>query len=164
MPIYRYVCGKPKTERCTLSNLPKGYFDGEGKTEHEIDIFKSRLTEWTEDGLIDPEKSVIVQLVFHMMDETKEVKCPACGVDSKRIIGQSTFFFPGDCFLNKADCRRHIAIDKLENDDPYGHIRPEGDKEALIKKFKRGDKAEAKHFFPGGSGGLKASSRHEPGS
>lgn len=162
MPIYRYVCGKPKDERCTLSNLPEGYFDGDGEIDHRIDFEDDRLIEWTEDGLIDTEKSVIVQLVYHGMTETKEVKCPACGTDAKRIIGRSTFFFPGNCFLNKADCRRQMNLHKLMNDDPYGHMRPEGDKEALIKKIKLGDKAPPKNFYPGGKGGLKAPSPHRP--
>lgn len=163
MPIYRYVCGKSKTERCTLSDLPEDYFEGEGQLKHAIDFEDDRLIEWTEDGLIDAEKSVIVQLVNHGMNEEQDIKCPACGIDSTRIIGRTTFYFPGNCFLNKVDCKRQMALHKLENNDPYAHIRPEGDKEELIKKIKRGGKEPAKNFYPGGKGGLKAPSPHRPG-
>jgi predicted nucleic acid-binding Zn ribbon protein len=160
MPIYRYVCGKSREERCTLADLPEGYLEGDIK--HSIDI-DERLTEWNEDGTIDVEKSTIVQLVYHGMTEDKEVNCPSCGIKSVRIIGKVTSYFPGNCFLNKADCKRQMALHKLENDDPYGHMRPEGDKEALVKKLKRGSKAAAKNFYPGGKGGLKSPSQHQPG-
>lgn len=164
MPIYRYVCGKSKPNRCKLSDLPENFFDDDEDLEYAIDFEDDRLIEWTEDGLIDLEKSVIVQLVLHGMDEKREVKCPACGDSAVKIIGRSTFYFPGNCFLNKKDCKRQMMLHKLKTNDPYGHFRPEGDKEELIKKLKRGDKAPAKNFYPGGKGGLKPSSPHQPGS
>jgi len=163
MPTYRYVCGKtPKKDRCKLSDLPEGFFDTDNK--FEIALENNRLTVWSEDGTINSEESIIVQLVSHMMAETPEIKCPACDMKAVKIIGQVQSYFPGNCYLNKVDCKKHIMIDKLNNDDPYGHIRPEGDKEELIKKIKRGSKEPSKNFFPGGKGGLKASVPFRPGS
>lgn len=164
MPIYRYVCAKDKSERCKLSDLPEDFFEGDGELAHRIDFEDDRLIEWTEDGTIDLERSTIAQLVLHGMDEKPEVKCPACGGEAKRIIGRTTFFFPGNCFLNKTDCKRQMMLHKLRTNDPYAHMRPEGDKEELIKKIKRGDKEPSKNFYPGGKGGLKAPSPHRPGS
>ena len=161
MPIYRYVCSKE--ERCTLANLSEEFFEEDADTGFTIDLEDTRFTELTEDGKIDVEKSVIVQLVSHTMAAKPEVKCPACGADAKRVIGRALFYFPGNCFLNKADCKRQMALHKLKNDDPYGHMRPEGDKEFLIKKLERGNKAPAKNFYPGGKGGLSAPKQHRPG-
>ena len=160
MPIYRYVCAKK--ERCKLSDLPEDFFEGEGELEYRID-FDERLTKWNEDGLIVPEESTIVQLAHHSMDATPEIKCPGCNGETSRIIGKTQFYFPGNCFLNKEDCRKQMMLHKLKNDDPYGHMRPEGDKEELIKKIKRGSKDPSKNFYPGGSGGLKAPFPHRPG-
>ena len=162
MPIYRYVCGKPRKKRCTLNDLPEDYFNGDIK--YSIDFDDDRLISWTEDGQKDGEKSFVVQLVQHGMFEDKDVQCPVCNIKAIKTIGKVISYFPGNCYLNKVDCQKKIMLDKLENDDPYGHMRPEGDKEDLIKRINRGRKDPSKNFFPGGTGGLKASSPHKPGS
>jgi predicted nucleic acid-binding Zn ribbon protein len=162
MPVYKYVCGKSREERCKLKDLPEEFFD-ECKLEgYNVEI-ETRLTELTEDDQIDVVKTPIVWSVFHMMSDVYEGVCPACGGAPKRTIGDMTFFFPGNCFLNKVDCKRQMALHKLENDDPYGHMRPEGDKEALVAKLKRGGKEAPKNFYPGGKGGLSAPKQHQPG-
>ena len=161
MPIYRYVCAKE--ERCKIADLPEEFFEEDADTGFCIDLEDSRFTEVTEDGQIDVAKSVVVQLVNHTMAAKPEVLCPACKGTAKRVIGRAQFYFPGNCFLNKTDCKRQMALHKLKYDDPYGHMRPEGDKEFLMKKIQRGDKAPTKNFYPGGKGGLSAPKQHRPG-
>lgn len=160
MPIYRYVCAKK--ERCKLSALPKDFWDDESNILH-VDLSDDRYVIIDENGHIDPDKSTIVQLVYHKMSENPNIKCLGCNGDTKRILGKMNFYFPGNCYLNKDDCKRQMLMHRLKENDPYAHIRPEGDKEALLDKLKRGNKAPPLHFYPGGKSGLKPSSPHRPG-
>ena len=151
MPLYNYACGKPREERCKIVNLPKEFFDGE-----DIGVsvnLRSRLTVYSDDS-IDAEKSPIVWFMRHGMFENADVKCPVCEGKAIKIISDVISYFPGNYFLDIAGCKRQMNLHKLKTNDPYGYMRPEGEKDYLIKKLERGDKTEPKYFYPGGSGGL----------
>ena len=160
MPIYRYACGKAREERCKLANLPREFFDGED-IGIAVDL-EFRLTEYDEDGKIDVFTTPVVWYETHGMFEEVDIKCPVCKEKATKLIGNVIHYFPGNCYLNKEECRRQMNIHKLTHDDPYGYMRPEGDKEQLLKKLKRGNKAPPKSFYLGGSGGLKESAPHRP--
>ena len=160
MTTYRYACGKPQEERCKLASLPRKFFEGKD-IGLEIDL-EFRLMKYDEDGKIDVFTSPIVWYETHGMFEKVDIRCPVCKEKASKLIGNVTHYFPGNCYLNKADCKRQMNIHKLLNDDPYAHMRPEGDKEALLKKLRRGNKAAPQNFFVGGTGGLKESAPHRP--
>lgn len=156
MAIYHYVCDKEPETRCKLSNLPEEFFDGK-----DIGIsvnLEHRLIQYTPDDQIDADNSPIVLVVSHGMFEEVSIKCPGCEGNARKIIGDVASYVRGNCYLNKEDCTRQMNIHKLQTDDPYGYMRPAGEKDELIKKLRRGKKAPPKNFYPGGTGGLRPSS------
>ena len=64
------------------------------------------------------------------------IECPECSKsDVGRLIvriGQG--WIKGNGFLDVEGRRRDMHLYKLQNDDPYAHMRPPGDKEVIEQK------------------------------
>jgi hypothetical protein len=144
---YRYTCSSEK--RCKIADLPDEFFEGDTK-DLETD-FGSRLSTIAEDGTIDAEKSPLVWVVVHGMQESPEVLCPVCSSKARKVIQSVHSYFRGNCYLDIAGCKREMNIHKLKNDDPYGHMRQPGEKDDLINKLKRGNKPKPKSFIMPGT-------------
>ena len=139
---YVYSCGKK--ERCKIVNLPPEFF--EGKLEDLYVDLESRLNVLTEDGNIDIEKTPLTWFVSHLMRESPTVRCPVCNNKAKKVIQRVQSYLRGNCYLDIAGCKKDMNIFKLQNDDPYGHMRQPGEKEDLITKLKRGKKAKTQTY------------------
>jgi hypothetical protein len=142
---YIYTCDEEK--RCMISDLPKEYFKGE--MDIQID-FDSKFNVKTEDGKIDAEASPLTWVVSHGIQEDPEISCLNCSGKTRKVIRSVNSYFKGNCYLDIASCKREMNIHKLQNDDPYGHMRQPGEKDDLISKLKRGNKAKPQYFrMPG---------------
>ena len=80
--------------------------------------------------------------VFHMMAEEPELECPECSdSDVVKLISRvSTPYVKGDGWLDVQGRRRDMHLHKLQTDDPYASIRPEGDKEVVETKLRNAGK------------------------
>jgi hypothetical protein len=143
---YYYKCDKRRAECCKISDLPDRFFKT-GLFEQAEIVVENRLTELTEDGLIDGDNSPLVWAVEHKMVEKPEVKCPICENGAVVIINKApNWYWRGDCYANKADCQKQMNIHKLKTNDPYGYMRQPGEVDDMINKIKRGNKSKPKHF------------------
>ena len=95
--------------------------------------------------------------VQHMMAEKPRLTCPECKSRgaSKMMPRIVATYVKGDGFLDVKGRRRDMNLHKLMTDDPYDHIRPEGDKEVVAQKLrnsgkfgfdKHGNKIESKFY------------------
>jgi hypothetical protein len=134
MPLYNYIC-----DDC-------------------VAISEKKLNRET----TDEEKEAFVFEVFHTIkgsakEIAKVTKCPLCsGHNTKRtLIGSNQSFriLGGDWHefkkKNAAALQRDMALHQLQNNDPYGYMRPAGDKADLIDKLRAGSKKKTKkkHFL-----------------
>jgi hypothetical protein len=143
---YYYKCGEKRNEGCRISNLPDEFFKT-GLFEPVEVVIENRLTELTEDGLIDGDSSPLVWAVEHGMAEKPEVKCPLCEGNAAVVINQApNWYWRGDCYANKEDCQKQMNIHKLKTNDPYGYMRQPGEVDDMISNIKRGNKPKPKIF------------------
>jgi predicted nucleic acid-binding Zn ribbon protein len=149
MPVYHYTCDKKEEERCKISNLPEEFFEGK-----DIGIavnLESRLNVIDNDGNIDADISPLVWFVNHGMLEEPDIRCPVCEGKTRKVMCAVPSYVRGNCYLDVEGCRRDMNIYKLQNDDPYAYMRQPGEKDEMIAKLKRGNKAKPKYFTTGGS-------------
>lgn len=154
MPLYHYTCDKDDNQRCKLNDLPEEFFQGEdiGVTVN----LESRLVTYTDEGHIDGEASPLVWLVKHGMFDEVDIKCPVCEGTTRKVMCAVPSYVRGNCYLDVEGCRRDMNLYKLQNNDPYDYMRQPGEKEELIAKIKRGNKAKPQYYHMGG--GSKKSS------
>ena len=146
---YYYKCSKKRNECCKISDLPETFFKTGGKFKQADIVLENRLTELTDDGLIDGDNSPLVWMIEHNMSDKPEVKCPICNEKAAVIINKSpNWHWRGDCYANKADCQKQMNIHKLQTNDPYGYMRQPGEVDDMIHSIKRGNKAKPKYFTP----------------
>lgn len=139
MPRYNYMCEKVDLEQVQQEDFeaPEGYVLVNIGSETEP------VPAW-------------VWEERHGMTEDPEIVCKVCGERASRtMFGTSTtFYFPGNCYLDKSGCQRDMNLYKLQNHDPYGYMRQPGEKEELESKLKNAGKfgydksgnRKAKHF------------------
>lgn len=139
---YHYCC--KKKDRCKISELPEELLREESEFELAI---RSRSIIIQEDGYISPD-SPIVWIVCHGIGEQPEVKCPSCDGESRKVIQKTESYLRGNCYLDIKGCKRDMNLYKLQHDDPYGYLRPPGDKDELIKKIQRFGKPKPKIYGP----------------
>jgi hypothetical protein len=68
------------------------------------------------------------------------IRCPICDSVSVHTMAGTRIgaaYTRGNGFLDKAGVRREMNLHTLKANDPYAHIRPEGDKEEMIKKIEK---------------------------
>ena len=77
-----------------------------------------------------------------MMAEKPELECPECSdSDVVKLISRvSAGYIKGNGFLDIEGRHRDMHLYKLQTDDPYAHIRPEGDKEVTENKLRNAGK------------------------
>ena len=102
-------------------------------------------------AIIDPKaehflEEPLVWEVVHGMSEKPDVKCPVCGSKaSKSMMGhKGNFHFKGDFLKNTQECKHLANIHKLENDDPYAHMREPGEADDKVTQIKKQMKREYK--------------------
>lgn len=80
--------------------------------------------------------------VHHGMSEEPKLECPECSKsDIVKLVSRIAFtYVKGNGFLDVEGRRRDMHLYKLQNDDPYGHMRPPGDKEVIEQKLKNAGK------------------------
>ena len=80
--------------------------------------------------------------VIHGMKEDPRVPCTVakCTGTCFRVIQPVRALVRGNCYLNKADCKRQAALSNLKEHDPYSKFRQPGEKEELISNLKHGNK------------------------
>ena len=79
--------------------------------------------------------------VFHTMSEEPELECPECSdSDVVKLISRVSARVKGYGWLDVEGRQRDMHLHKLQNDDPYAHIRPEGDKEVTANKLRNAGK------------------------
>ena len=94
----------------------------------------------TLDITVDPE-GVLLWTERHEMSVTPDIKCPICdkgGAVQSLYEGGTDFYFKGNCYLNRADAKRHMDLRLLESgNDPYKHMRQSGEVDDKIQKLKK---------------------------
>jgi predicted nucleic acid-binding Zn ribbon protein len=87
----------------------------------------------------------------HGMTEDPKIKCPLCGKKAaKTMEGMSApvFYFPGNCYLNKEECRKQMDLHALESgNDPFAAHRQPGEVDHIKDKLRRNKKPK-KYFGP----------------
>lgn len=139
MPLYYYTCDKNEDERCKLAGLPEEFF--EGKDIGVAVVLETPYVTCDADGQIDS-NSPLVWVENHGMFDNKEIVCPVCKGQTRKMMGAVQSYIKGNCYLDVEGCRRDMNIYKLQKDDPYGHMRQPGEKDDLISRIKRGNKAK----------------------
>jgi hypothetical protein len=62
-------------------------------------------------------------------------------------IGAPVWYIKGNCYLNRADCRRQMDLHKLETgQDPYAHMRVPGEVDDIKSRLKNPKKSKPKYF------------------
>lgn len=134
--FYPYQCNKKKP--CSVTDLKPENAHPTLRPEEEICIESH------------PE-GMLVWLEAHGMNDTPDIKCPACGgkaVRSTHGINAPTGHVRGNCYLNKADQRRQMDLRTLEaGQDPYAHMRESGEVDHLKKQL-QGKVKKRQHFGP----------------
>ncbi len=112
--------------------------------------------------LTEEEQSSIIFEVSHGMFPTEKellvvAQCPFCDGHNTIITlldtNQSMRVRGGDWHefrkKNAKALQRDMALHQLQNNDPYGHMRPAGDKEELTDRLRSGGKKQTdkKHFL-----------------
>lgn len=75
------------------------------------------------------------------------ISCPICNkVSFHTMAGTQVYgYTKGEGFLDKAGVRREMNLHTLKTNDPYAYLRPEGDKEEMIKKIEKNGRREMKY-------------------
>lgn len=86
------------------------------------------------------DKEWIIFEVEHGMSEEPEILCPKCKHKcEKAFLEQSNISWTrGYGWLDKRGRKRDMNLHKLENNDPYGHMRESGEAEDLAKRLRNG--------------------------
>ena len=116
MPFYNYVC----KELCKAEDL----------SEEKLKALD-----------VEPHpEGVLIWMERHEMSATPDVRCPICSTEAiQTLYGNSTdFYFKGNCYLNRADAKRHMDLRLLESgNDPYKHMRQPGEVDDKIQTLKK---------------------------
>jgi hypothetical protein len=135
--FYPYQCSNEKP--CNVKNLPKDAHPTM-RPEEEVCIEKHPT-------------GMLVWLENHGMNETPEIKCPACGgkaVRSTHGITPPVGHVRGQCYLNRGDQRRQMDLRTLEaGQDPYAHMRQPGELDDLKSRL-QGKQKQRQYFGPSG--------------
>jgi putative FmdB family regulatory protein len=76
----------------------------------------------------------------HGMTDNPNIKCDSCGEKCFKVIQPVQGFVRGNCYNNKADCKKAATLSTLQEADPYARHRVPGETEDLINKIKNKDK------------------------
>ena len=98
----------------------------------------------------DVDKCRLIWVVKHGMFEKPEVLCPITNKPAIRIIVDCpTFYTKGNGLVNDvAGARRDMNLYRLQQEDPYAHMRERGEKDDLIHRLKNGGKHNGhKQYF-----------------
>lgn len=119
----------------------------------DVDVDKLKGYELFIENPDDFGDSRLIWIVTHSMFGATEVKCPITGQPAiKTILGcEPTFYFKGEGLVrDKAGAYRDMNLHRLQQDDPYGHMRERGEKDDLIHRLKNGGKFNPKtqYFTP----------------
>lgn len=89
--------------------------------------------------------------VSHSILEEPVIKCPICSKTSKRTMAgcKVTSYIKGNGYLDKAGVRREMNRRTLLESDPYASIRPDGDKEDMLKKIAKTGQQAMKYKIRG---------------
>jgi predicted nucleic acid-binding Zn ribbon protein len=132
MPTYHYACDNG----CTFQDAVKKRDEiNKKRKDFTVIMVNSERLVWEEK---------------HRMSETPKIKCPVCGKKANRTIEgikAPLFYFPGNCYLNKDECRRRMDLHKLETgQDPYAYMRQPGEVDQIKKELKNPKKSKPKYF------------------
>lgn len=120
MPRYNYLC-----ETCKVDDYLKSPVDG--------------LSIFVDPDAKDFHTEPFVWEEIHDMVQQPAIKCPICGLAAEKTFYgvRVNFMIPGNFALNTLECKTLANIDRLENNDPYAHMRESGEKEEKITKFRK---------------------------
>lgn len=83
-------------------------------------------------------------------------QCPKCNSWKTTLLisetAGSVAYIKGNGWLDVKGRRRDMNLYKLQNDDPYGHMRQPGEKDELAAKIRKGGKhnPKPKNFYVDG--------------
>lgn len=83
----------------------------------------------------------------HGMTESPDIRCPICQEKAEKNFRNTSFhyFTKGDCYLDKAGCRRDMNLYKMTNGgDPYASMRQPGEADDLKDRLRKGGKFNPK--------------------
>lgn len=123
MPIYQYTCESCSIE---LSN----------KKINKNEKFDGKI------GFHKKSKEYLFTIECKMKDKPSKPVCPRCKSNDKVCQSYTDykleFWIRGNGLVNDiGGARRDMHRHKLNNDDPYGHMREKGEKDYLDDKFRR---------------------------
>lgn len=128
---YDYYC----ENGCTLKDYSKSKADGYTLTVKED---SKKVNE-------EP----LVWEMSHGMNETPEVKCPACkGPAAKSLMFSSAnWHIKGNWALDKAGCRREMHIHKLNtpSENPYDQHYEPGEREDIKHRLRKAGRRAMRH-------------------
>lgn len=128
---YNYFC---EDKECTIGDYKESDADGFVVVIAHADDFKNVLLVWEEN---------------HGMMESPDVRCPACGGKATKYLAfnHGGWYIRGNYLLDKAGCRRQMALHHLDNKDedgqalnPYDEHYEPGEKDHIRGMLKRGGK------------------------
>lgn len=132
MPRYDYKC-----KECTIQD----YIDS------DLPLVQVPVPKTT-----DFDQITSMAFVFeaqHGMAEKPTIKCPICGKKSERSWNteRKSVYVRGNWALDRAGCKLEQERCKLQEDDPYGHMRQPGEADDLDKKLEKiGRKLQNKKY------------------
>lgn len=102
-------------------------------------------------GVDDYKDEPFVWEVSHPISEDPVIKCPICDKKScKTFVGcKVTGYVKGNGYLDKAGVRREMNRRTLLEADPYASIRPDGDKDEMLKKIAKSGQQAMKYKIRG---------------
>lgn len=75
---------------------------------------------------------------------SKIVKCPVCSSSCSRMMAgeRKHGYIRGNCYLDSTGARRDMNKFTLQNDDPYDHMRQNGEVDDMITRIEKAGKKE----------------------
>lgn len=139
MTSYNYQC----TGGCTIRDY----------IEKPVPVFEIFVNANVEDYKNEP----FVWEVSHSIMEDPVIKCPICAVVSSRTLAgcKISGYIKGNGYLDKAGVRREMNRRTLIEADPYASIRPDGDKEDMLKKIDKTGQSAMKYKVRGDQNFIK---------
>ena len=144
---YYYRCNNEK--QCKLSDIEETRFEAGSDCENVV--LKEQCTITDDNGDINFDETPVIIEVIHSMTDDPIINCPVCKHPCQKLISlDSTFYFRGNGYLDKAGCKRDMNLHKLMTDDPYASMRQSGEKEYLMDKCRKAGKfnPKTKYYLP----------------
>jgi len=88
----------------------------------------------------DEHEVFTVSMLMSEYDEVSEIiKCPECGAKCHRMIAgeKKHGYIKGNCYLDGAGARRDMNKFTLQENDPYGYMRQDGEVDDMVKRIEK---------------------------